>query len=632
MQRPNSKQSSQRFAASRSRISHDLKRYLNIRSVSSPKFASDGKHLIFLANMTGVPQIWMTEAEPDVLNRSMELLSVDSEERVGFVECALSKDLIVYGVDTGGNERYQINVIENKGKHFKRITNNPKVIHEFGSFSRDEHKLSYSSNFRDQTFFDVYIQDLESDTNAGELVYQSNETNVPIEWSPDQASLLFRTIYAPFNHDLFLLELSSLKARRILEHKGDAVFDYATFSKDGRFVFCISNVEREFSELVKIGVNDERLDSIHSEGASEIELLRQSPDGKLLAFAVNSGGFSKIRILKSDSAADGEPKEVKLPIDSVVLDLAWSVDSSKLTFTLTSSILNTNVWIYDIEKDLLAQITKISTSGIDESSFLPSQIWKYKSFDGLEISSFLFLPKDQRENYPLLVLLHGGPESQFRPTFNPLIQYFLHLGFAVGVPNFRGSTGYGRTFTHLDDVRNRMNTVKDVESFIVNLRGRSDLQGKIDFGKIAAWGGSYGGFMVLACLYANPDLWAAGVDIVGIANFVTFLRNTGPWRRKLRIAEYGDPDKDNEFLSSISPVTNAEKIRAPLFVIHGANDPRVPLEEAEQITSTLERLGRRVHLMKFDAEGHGLHKIKDRIEGYSQALAFLLDCLEVPAL
>lgn len=582
--------------------------------------------------MTGVPKIWMTEAEPDVPNRSMELLSVDSEERVGFVECALSKDLIVYGVDTGGNERYQINVIENKGKNFKRITNNPKVIHEFGSFSKDENKLSYSSNFRDQTFFDVYIQDLESDTNAGELVYQSNETNVPIEWSPDQASLLFRTKYAPFNHDPFLLEISSLKARRIFEQKGDAVFDYATFSKDGRFVYCISNAGREFSELVKIEVNDERLDSIHSEGSSEIELLRQSPDGKLLAFAVNSEGFSKIRILKSDSAAEDEPKEVKLPIDSVVLDLDWSADSSKLTFTLTSSILNTNVWIYDLEKDLLAQITKVSTSGIDEASFLPAQLWKYKSFDGLEISSFLFLPNDQNGDYPLLVLLHGGPESQFRPTFNPLIQYFVDLGFAVGVPNFRGSTGYGRTFTHLDDVRNRMNTVKDVESFIVNLKRRSDLQGRIDFGKIAAWGGSYGGFMVLACLCANPELWAAGVDIVGIANFVTFLRNTGPWRRKLRIAEYGDPDKDNEFLSSISPVTNAEKIRAPLFVIHGANDPRVPLEEAEQITSTLERLGRRVHLMKFEAEGHGLHKIKDRIEGYSQALAFLLDCLEVPAL
>jgi dipeptidyl aminopeptidase/acylaminoacyl peptidase len=133
--------------------------------------------------------------------------------------------------------------------------------------------------------------------------------------------------------------------------------------------------------------------------------------------------------------------------------------------------------------------------------------------------------------------------------------------------------------------------------------------------------------MVLGCLYANPELWAAGVDIVGIANFVTFLRNTGPWRRKLRIAEYGDPDKDHDFLIKISPVSNAEKIKAPLFVIHGENDPRVPLEEAEQITETMKKLGREVHLLKFDAEGHGLHKIKDRIQGYSQAIAFLLDHL-----
>jgi dipeptidyl aminopeptidase/acylaminoacyl peptidase len=234
----------------------------------------------------------------------------------------------------------------------------------------------------------------------------------------------------------------------------------------------------------------------------------------------------------------------------------------------------------------------------------------------------LFLPS--RAASPLIVILHGGPESQFRPEFNPLIQYFLHLGFAVGVPNFRGSTGYGRTFTHLDDVRNRMNAVRDAECFLCYLKERSDLKGKIDFSKVAAWGGSYGGFMVLGCLYHSPDAWAAGVDIVGIANFVTFLRNTGPWRRKLRIAEYGDPEKDYDFLNSISPVTNADKIKAPLFVIHGNNDPRVPLGEAEQIAGTMQKLGREVHLLKFESEGHGLHKVKDRIVAYSQAIDFLL--------
>ncbi|MDA4114857.1 MAG: prolyl oligopeptidase family serine peptidase [Thaumarchaeota archaeon] len=200
------------------------------------------------------------------------------------------------------------------------------------------------------------------------------------------------------------------------------------------------------------------------------------------------------------------------------------------------------------------------------------------------------------------------------------MQFFLHLGFAVVAPNFRGSTGYGRTYTHLDDVRKRMDTVKDSVAALAEAQKMIS----VDPRKVVAWGGSYGGFMVLACLYAYPDLWAAGVDIVGISNFVTFLKNTGPWRRQLRIAEYGDPEKDGEFLESISPNNNAHLIKAPLFIIHGRNDPRVPMGEAGQIMQTMKNLGREAHLLVFDDEGHGLVKLQNRIEGYSTALGFVM--------
>ncbi len=165
-----------------------------------------------------------------------------------------------------------------------------------------------------------------------------------------------------------------------------------------------------------------------------------------------------------------------------------------------------------------------------------------------------------------------------------------------------------------------MDTVKDSVAAVAE----AQRQTAVDPAKIVAWGGSYGGFMVLACLYSYPDLWAAGVDIVGISNFVTFLRNTGPWRRKLRIAEYGDPDKDGEFLESISPNNNAHLIKAPLFIIHGRNDPRVPMGEAGQIMQTMQKLEREAHLVAFDDEGHGLVKLQNRIEGYSEALGFVM--------
>jgi dipeptidyl aminopeptidase/acylaminoacyl peptidase len=259
---------------------------------------------------------------------------------------------------------------------------------------------------------------------------------------------------------------------------------------------------------------------------------------------------------------------------------------------------------------------------LKKASFVKPYPFRYPSFDKLSIPAFFYKPKS-RGRSPLLVYLHGGPESQFRPGFSPLIQYLLSLGVGVAVPNFRGSTGYGKRFTHLDDVRKRMDTVKDVREMLSYLADKVGY----DHERVAAWGGSYGGFMVLACLFTNPGLWRAGVDIVGIANFVTFLNNTGPWRRKLRILEYGDPVTDKKFLDEISPVHNARHITAPLFIIHGTNDPRVPIEEAEQMAATLEKLGREVHLMKFEDEGHGLVKLKNRIAGYSASVDFLVEKL-----
>ncbi|HEV7661990.1 MAG TPA: alpha/beta fold hydrolase, partial [Chloroflexota bacterium] len=218
-----------------------------------------------------------------------------------------------------------------------------------------------------------------------------------------------------------------------------------------------------------------------------------------------------------------------------------------------------------------------------------------------------------------VVFVHGGPEGQFRPTFQPLVQYLVEAGFAVLAPNVRGSSGYGRTYVHLDDVRLRMDSVKDLAHAVYWLRDT----GRADPDRIAVYGGSYGGFMVLAALTSNPELWAAGVDLVGIANFVTFLENTGPWRRHLREAEYGSLENDREFLIEISPINHVEKISAPLLVIHGANDPRVPISEAEQMVTKLKSLGRTVDFLRLEDEGHQIAKLKNKLVAYPLAVEFL---------
>jgi dipeptidyl aminopeptidase/acylaminoacyl peptidase len=261
---------------------------------------------------------------------------------------------------------------------------------------------------------------------------------------------------------------------------------------------------------------------------------------------------------------------------------------------------------------------------------------KYKSFDGREIPAWYYKPEKivgkvntkagpitlgmrQVSDLPVIVSVHGGPEGQERPGFSGLYQYYLSRGYAILATNVRGSTGYGKTFTHLDDVKNREDSVKD----LAYAAGWLKASGGADPKRIAVMGGSYGGYMTLAAITLYPDLWAAAVDTVGIANWESFLKNTSGYRRRQREVEYGRLDKDLDFLRQVSPLTKVDKIKTPLFVIAGKNDPRVPYTEAEQIVGALKKRGAVVEYKLFDDEGHGVAKLKNRLVLYPQVADFL---------
>ncbi len=594
-------------------VAHTLRRYLSIKSAYSPDFSPDGKTVAYLSDLTGVPQVWSLGLSDGGSPQQLTL----EDERVGFVSYAPDRDRLAFGIDRGGSERFQIHMLEAGGDRVVRLTDDPRVIHGWGDWSPDGNSIAFSSNARAQESFDIYVEDV--DNRSTELVYRFDGNAFPVAWSPDGSKILFEVSHAPFDQDLFLLRLDDRSADLLTPHAGDAAFHSATFDESGEHVYCVTDKGREFAALARIDASSHELEFLYAEDW-DLESLAATRDRRTLAFTVNDGGASRLVVWDLPSRAR---KELELP-PGLVGGLDWSNDGTKLAFSLSSSTSNSDVWMFEFHdkralEGRLSRLTRSSTSGIAASTFVEPRLVRARSFDELEVTSYLYLPDAKATPYPLVVMLHGGPESQFRPGFSPLVQFFLRMGFGVLAPNFRGSTGYGRRYTHLDDVRGRMDTVKDAESAL-----RHVLEGyPIDKGRVAAWGGSYGGFMVLACLYTSPALWAAGVDIVGISNFVTFLKNTGPWRRKLRIAEYGDPEKDGEFLERISPTNNAHLIRSPLFIIHGANDPRVPVGEAEQIAETLKRHGREVHLMRFEDEGHGLVKLKNRIAGYSAAVEFL---------
>jgi dipeptidyl aminopeptidase/acylaminoacyl peptidase len=259
---------------------------------------------------------------------------------------------------------------------------------------------------------------------------------------------------------------------------------------------------------------------------------------------------------------------------------------------------------------------------VDESGLVEPRVERYESFDGESIPVFLFEPRGV-ERPPVVIEIHGGPEAQRRLMWIPLVQYLVASGFAVAQPNVRGSTGYGKRFEHLDDVRLRLDSVRDLAA----LHDRLAADGRYDTARTVLYGGSYGGYMTLAGLAFHPERWAAGIAVVPVSNFVTFLENTSEWRRAFREREYGSLENDRDFLREASPTTHVDRMRAPLFLIHGANDPRVPLGEAEQIHRALSERGIRTELLVYEDEGHGLNKLRNRLDAYPRAVAFLEEVL-----
>jgi len=338
----------------------------------------------------------------------------------------------------------------------------------------------------------------------------------------------------------------------------------------------------------------------------------------------NVDGYTQISTAELNDSAEGglsHLPEPELP-SGVIGGTSFSPEGDRFGITVTGRSHNTNFYVVDLETGESTRWTDASTAGIPPETFVSPEVMQYESFDGTTVPALFSTPTSPatvEPPYPVVVDIHGGPESQRRPSFSGLTQYLLANGYAVFEPNVRGSTGYGKDYTRMDDVRKRMDSVKDIRAGVGWLSERDD----VDENRIAAYGGSYGGFMVLACLSEYPEIWSAGVDVVGIANFVTFLENTGEWRRELREAEYGSLEDDREFLESISPTNNADSIRAPLFVLHGANDPRVPLEEAEQIVELVGENDVPVEKLVFEDEGHGFSKLENRIEAYTRVVEFL---------
>jgi dipeptidyl aminopeptidase/acylaminoacyl peptidase len=534
-------------------------------------------------------------------------------------------------MDEGGNERAQLYRLDAEDGTVTNLTGKPDAKHRWGGWSHDGDCFAFASNRRDESVFDVYVQDRTETGDDATLVHEGDGWLSVGGWSPDDDRLLVSQAHWSFDQDLFVLDLDSGEMHHVTPHDGDVRFTSAQWAPAGDAVYLTTDYEANTSYLARLDVDALGSDPDESDLADALDTVAEGGEWNVGGLALDDETGRLVYSRNVDGYTDltvGElagPTEIEtFPTPDLPGNLAGGVGfdegAERFALSVTGRTENTNVYVVDIETGEYERWTDASTAGIPRSTFIEPGLVRYPTFDDREIPGYFSLPDDWEPGQtPVIVDIHGGPESQRRPSFAGLTQYFLSRGYAVFEPNVRGSTGYGREYTHLDDVRNRMDSVADIEAAVEWLADHE----AVDPDRVVAMGGSYGGFMVLAALTEYPDLWAAGVDIVGIANFVTFLENTGSWRRQLREAEYGSLDEDREFLESVSPITDVEAVDAPLFVLHGANDPRVPVGEAEQIAERAAEQGVPVEKLVFDDEGHGITKRENRIEAYSAVVEFL---------
>jgi len=599
---------------------YSIEQYLNIRGAGSPEYSFDDKRIYFTMNVTGTSQIWMSYKPGSWANQVTFF-----EDRISGYSANPRRDLILVEKDEGGSEYNQFFLMNGDGTTVERITDNkPKVLYGFGSWSDDGSFFTYFSNERSPYFYDIYIYNI--DKKSANRVFLSDHSNYPSVISPKGNYMVISRAYSSYDSDLYLLDLKTKGAELITTHDNynePAEFYAVSFSKDGSKLYLISNNNSDFFKLAAYELSSGKTENVNLPFLKEyknwdVSSSILSNDKTKILITINVEGYDKLFMYDFNTN-----KEIKLPVQlqsKSITAIEFSNNDKKLIIGINSSANPSVLYEWEFTSNTVEQITYPTLAGINPKSFVEPGLIHYKSYDGLEIPAFIYLPKNtDNKKLQCIISIHGGPESQATYGFSALYQYFLNAGYAIVEPNVRGSTGYGKKYAALDNVKGRENSVKDVASLVEYLKSRGD----IDPGRIAVYGGSYGGYMVLACMTLYPDLFAAGVDIVGIANFITFMQNTADYRRKNRESEYGSLDNDYEFLQTVSPINKVDRIKAPLMIIHGKNDPRVPVGEAEQIYKAITDRGGNAELLIYDDEGHGLAKLKNRLDAYPKMVKFL---------
>ena len=572
--------------------------------------------LVVRSDRGGVPALWIVE------EHTGEYAPLTTGQMIGAARVNAAGSEVVFEVDRDGDEVHQLHRVSLPDREVSRLLVEPGVIHELGPLSSDGTKVAYASNATNPGHFDVHIRSLVDGTDSA--VWAPGGYAYPAAFSPDGNQIVVGRLGAKsLEADLAVLDLRHTEARSVSSSDREgALMGYAEsqpavqWRPDGQSFLFLANAGREYLGIAEWDADSESWRYVF---VRDCDLAFKLDDtGTRLVVAENRSGLTILRV--HDALTFASLVEIDLPDEGVASDLTFSPDGRSLAFVFQAPGRSGDVWVADVATGASAQLTHDGVSGLPR--VVSAMV---TSFDGEPIQVLIYEPpKAPSAPPPAAIVIHGGPEMQARMDFDHYAQALVAAGFLVLRPNVRGSTGFGRRFASLDDGTKRLDALRDV----VAVHEWVQATNRGDASRTVLWGVSYGGLLANLALAHEPDRWLAAVVAVAASNIATFLASIAPWRRPIRESEYGRLDQNREFFEHIAAANNTDRIAAPLFLAHGLNDIRVPVNESYQLRDSLAALGREPPLLLFNDDGHHFDRVANRERFAAEAIAFLLRILE----
>jgi dipeptidyl aminopeptidase/acylaminoacyl peptidase len=578
------------------------------RSVGSAAWSPDGKEISFTTNMASRSNLWKVDA-----NGGWPIQLVQSDERQFSGAWSPDGKWIVFEQDFGGNELWDILAVPSSGGTVVNLTNTPDVREESPQWSPDGKTIAIVYKPKEASTYNLALIDWATHKTTV-LTHEetSNHHWQLVAWSRDGKTLYAnRDEVGHTDSDVYTVDVATGRSTNLTPHEGKVINSASSLSPDGKTLLITSNQKGGYENIALLDIATKKPTWV-SDTKWEAHSGDFSPSGKSFTYSINADGLTDVYLVDAKTL-----HATKIPLEAGVNGLAATLNSyspsgNRLLLTHQSSVRPGDFWVYDIASGKINQLTHTAIASLGTAAIPASQLVHYKSFDGKTVSALLWVPFNLQRDHsdPALVLPHGGPTGQTIDVWSPRIAALVSRGYICIAPNVRGSTGYGMDFQRANyqdlgggDLQDEVYAAKFLEA-----------TGYVDLKKIGITGGSYGGFMTLMAIGKTPDIWAAAVELYGIIDWMTMLQHSDPSLQQYERSLLGDPEKDKKVYEATSPISYLDNAKAPLLVLQGDNDPRVPKEEAEQVVELLKKYGKTVDAHYYPNEGHGFAKRENQID------------------